>query len=318
MIEIYGEDVRGVLTVFIGARLQKDRKYCTKNLDTSLRSENNGDRLSVAVVYGRESVCKGSTASFGMNIPRRGIDAYVLLYHKNRKSEESRMKQTINQTINQSCIKSLSQILLIVLSATALLFGCQQPAGGTKSNTSGTSGGMQSGDSGSTQGGQQNGSGGGSSGNGGQTGGGSAGQTGDGGTGNGSGGSSGGGGQTGGGSTGQTGGVVTYTLKGTEWNGTGSGIAASLQFEQTENRVRMEMGKAETGSGIVVMQNAGGAAYTVSGTAVLFDMTAYITGLKNTTTAQYQQSEINWLKGLIAKTEEDIHKTTDPDEKKGA
>ncbi len=41
------------------AGLQQDRKYCTKNLDTSLRSENNGDRLSVAVVYGRESVCKG-------------------------------------------------------------------------------------------------------------------------------------------------------------------------------------------------------------------------------------------------------------------
>lgn len=226
----------------------------------------------------------------------------------------------MKQSINQSCIKSLSQILLIVLSVAALLFGCQQPAGGGKSNTSGTSGGMQSGDSGSTQGGQQNGGGGstgGSSGNGGQTGGGSAGQTGEGGTGNGSGGSSGGGGQTGGGSTGQTGGVVTYTLKGTEWNGTGSGIEAILQFEKTENKVRMEMGKAETGSGNVAFHYAGEAVYTVSGTAVLFDMTAYITGLKNTATAQYQQGEINWLKGLIAKIKEDIHKTTDPDKKKG-
>lgn len=175
---------------------------------------------------------------------------------------------------------------------------------------------MQSGDSGSTQGGQQNGGGGGSSGNGGQTGGGSAGQTGEGGTGNGSGGSSGGGGQTGGGSAGQTGGVVTYSLKGTEWNGKGSGIEAILQFEKNENKVRMEMGKAETGSSNVAFHYAGEAVYTVSGTAVLFDMTAYITGLKNTTTAQYQQSEINWLKGLIAKIKEDIHKTTNPDEKK--
>lgn len=171
---------------------------------------------------------------------------------------------------------------------------------------------MQSGDSGSTQGGQQNGSGGstgGSSGNGEQTG--------EGGTGNGSGGSSGGGGQTGGGSTGQTGGVVTYTLKETEWNGKGSGIEAILQFEKNENKVRMEMGKAETGSGNVVFHYAGEAVYTVSGTAVLFDMTAYITGLKNATTAQYQQGEINWLKGLIAKIKEDIHKTTDPDKKRG-
>ena len=71
MIEIYGEDVRGVLTVFIGAGLQQDRKYRAKNRDTSLRSENNGDWLSAAVVYGRESVCKGGMASFGMNIPAR-------------------------------------------------------------------------------------------------------------------------------------------------------------------------------------------------------------------------------------------------------
>ena len=42
------------------ARLQQDRKYRAKNRDISLRSENNEDRLSVAVVYGRESVCKGA------------------------------------------------------------------------------------------------------------------------------------------------------------------------------------------------------------------------------------------------------------------
>ena len=82
--------------------------------------------------------------------------------------------------------------------------------------------------------------------------------------------------------------------------------------------VQLEGGKVAPASGTAALGRTGSAAYTITGSAVAFDMTQYIFGLKNTTVENLKQGEIRWLKGLIAQEDKEISKTTGPEEKKAS